>query len=321
MKLRELPGTVSPAAPRKASLLLQRIGEERRGWEREKKNGRGKSPPPTMQNNNNSHNSKIHSEREGERERDRVKLREHEAIERLFILSLPGVATDSGIKIEPIAVNMRSVSPRGKQRRREIQSEREWERYNSHEVSVSFLSEEKSSPGKGKVLSHRLTDCLHRTAIPSLHPPLCHRPPFTTHPNGAVMTSSGVNREACTGLIQSEGGNAFPQTFLSGFASPSHHCQLLITHTPCNHLQLTVLASVLSAALSRSRGRPAKNLPGGGRAVRSVKGLQGLVFREESSLASQQQGSQRCKQVLPLCSKLGTLLCDCLPIKEFQSST
>lgn len=41
-----------------------------------------------------------------ERERETVKMREHEAIERLFILSQPGVATESGIKIEPIAVNL-----------------------------------------------------------------------------------------------------------------------------------------------------------------------------------------------------------------------
>lgn len=84
-------------------------------------------PLPTMQNNNNSHNSKTHSERERERARGRdgVKMREHEAIERLFILSQPGVATDRGIKIEPIAVNMGSVSRRGKQRRREIQRQRE----------------------------------------------------------------------------------------------------------------------------------------------------------------------------------------------------
>lgn len=57
MKLRELPGAVSPTAPRKASLLLQRIGGEREK-EREEKNRRGKSSIPTKQNNNNSHSSK-----------------------------------------------------------------------------------------------------------------------------------------------------------------------------------------------------------------------------------------------------------------------
>lgn len=59
-----------------------------------------------MPNNNNSHNSKTHSQNERGRERETVKIREHEAIERLFILSQPGVATESGIKIEPIAVNL-----------------------------------------------------------------------------------------------------------------------------------------------------------------------------------------------------------------------
>lgn len=133
-------------------------------------------------------------------------MKEHEAIERLFILSQPGVATESGIKIEPIAVNLWSVSPRGKQREREIQRQREREKeregYNSHEVSVSFLSEEKGSPGKEKVLRRRLADCLHWASI-SLSPSVTVL--STTHPNGSVMTSSGVNREACRGLIQSEG--------------------------------------------------------------------------------------------------------------------
>lgn len=74
-------------------------------------------------------------------------MREHEAIERLFILSLPGVATDSGIKIEPIAVNMRSVSPRGKQRRREIQSESGIIPMRSLSV---FCQKRKALQGKGK---------------------------------------------------------------------------------------------------------------------------------------------------------------------------
>lgn len=47
-----------------------------------------------------------HTNRTREGERETVKMREHEAIERLFILSQPGVATESGIKIEPIAVNL-----------------------------------------------------------------------------------------------------------------------------------------------------------------------------------------------------------------------
>lgn len=130
MKQRALPGAVSPAAPRKSiPTSLENRGRER---ERERKKRMEEENPPSQQCRTITtvttakHTLKGRAqEREGKRERDGVKMREHEAIERLFILSLPGVATDSGIKIEPIAVNMRSVSPRGKQRRREIQSERE----------------------------------------------------------------------------------------------------------------------------------------------------------------------------------------------------
>ena len=55
-----------------------------------------------MQHNNSGNNSKAYSERE----RDCENEREHEAIERLFILSQPRVPTESGIKIEPIVVNL-----------------------------------------------------------------------------------------------------------------------------------------------------------------------------------------------------------------------
>lgn len=95
MKLKEPSHAVSLTAPRKAFLLLQRI-EER------KKKKKEENPPRTMQHNNSGNNSKAYSERE----RDCENEREHEAIERLFILSQPRVPTESGIKIEPIVVNL-----------------------------------------------------------------------------------------------------------------------------------------------------------------------------------------------------------------------
>ena len=97
MKLKELSHAVSLTAPRKACLLLQRI-EERKKKEKKKR----RKSPRTMQHNNSGNNSKAYSERE----RDCENEREHEAIERLFILSQPRVPTESGIKIEPIVVNL-----------------------------------------------------------------------------------------------------------------------------------------------------------------------------------------------------------------------
>lgn len=89
MKLKELSHAVSLTAPRKASPPSPE--------NREKKKREKKIPPArTMQHNN----SRAYSERESENER------EHEATERLFISSQPRVPTESGIKIEPIVVNL-----------------------------------------------------------------------------------------------------------------------------------------------------------------------------------------------------------------------
>lgn len=94
MKLKEPLHAVSLTAPRKAFLLLQRI-EER------KKKKKRKSPR-TMHHNNSGNNSKVYPERA----RDCENEREHEAKERLFILSQLRVPTESGIKIGPIVVNL-----------------------------------------------------------------------------------------------------------------------------------------------------------------------------------------------------------------------
>lgn len=66
-----------------------------------------------MQYNNSGNNSKASSKRGRNWENER----EHEAIERLFILSQLRAPTESGIKIGPIVVNVWSVSPHGKQKR------------------------------------------------------------------------------------------------------------------------------------------------------------------------------------------------------------
>lgn len=55
-----------------------------------------------MQHNNSGNNSKVYSERA----RDCENETEHEAKERLFILSQLRVPTESGIKIGPIVVNL-----------------------------------------------------------------------------------------------------------------------------------------------------------------------------------------------------------------------
>lgn len=55
MKLKELPCAVSPAAPRKAFLLLQRIED------RKMKGGEGENPPRTMQHNSSDNNTKARS--------------------------------------------------------------------------------------------------------------------------------------------------------------------------------------------------------------------------------------------------------------------
>lgn len=89
MKLKELPYAVSLTAPRKAFLLLQRIREE------EKEN-----PPKQCSTTTAAATTAKHTQRET------AKMRAHEAIERLFILSQPPVPTESGVKIEPIVVNL-----------------------------------------------------------------------------------------------------------------------------------------------------------------------------------------------------------------------
>lgn len=90
MKLKELPYAVSLTAPRKAFLLLQRIGEE------EKEN-----PPKQCSTTTTAATTAKHTQRERDCE-----MRAHEAKERLFILSQPRVPTESGVKIEPIVVNL-----------------------------------------------------------------------------------------------------------------------------------------------------------------------------------------------------------------------
>lgn len=55
-----------------------------------------------MQHNNSGNNSKAYSESA----RDCENEREHEAMERLFILSQHRVPAESGIKIGPIVVNL-----------------------------------------------------------------------------------------------------------------------------------------------------------------------------------------------------------------------
>lgn len=68
------------------------------------KGGEGENPPPptrTMQHNSSDNNTKARSGK-----RSLQKRREQEAKERLFILSQPRVPTESGIKIEPIVVNL-----------------------------------------------------------------------------------------------------------------------------------------------------------------------------------------------------------------------
>lgn len=94
MKLKELPYAISLTAPRKAFLLLQRI-EER------KKKKKEENPPEQCRTTTEATTAK-HTQKE----RETAKMREHEAIERLFILSQPHVPTESGIKIEPIVVNL-----------------------------------------------------------------------------------------------------------------------------------------------------------------------------------------------------------------------
>lgn len=69
--------------------------------------------------------------------------------------------------------------------------------------SLSFFCQRREgSPGEEKVLRHRQTDCLHLAWISLSLTPLC--PPCTAHPNGIIMTSSGVNREVGRGLIQTK---------------------------------------------------------------------------------------------------------------------
>lgn len=69
--------------------------------------------------------------------------------------------------------------------------------------SLSFFCQRREgSPGEEKVLRHRQTDCLHLAWISLPLTPLC--PPCTAHPNGIIMTSSGVNWEAGRGLIQTK---------------------------------------------------------------------------------------------------------------------
>lgn len=70
-----------------------------------------------------------------------------------------------------------------------------WERRergtNSHELAVTFLSEEKEL-SRERATSRMHTDALFTFAVDIPLPPHC--PPSTTGPNGALMTSSGVTR-------------------------------------------------------------------------------------------------------------------------------
>ena len=182
MKLKELPCAVSPAAPREAFLLLQRIEDRKmkRGWW-----GGGENPPRTMQHNSSDNNTKARSGKRSlpkmrERERERERKREHEAKERLFILSQTRVPRKSGIKIEPIVVNLWSVGLHGK---------REKGRIIPMSALSLFCQKRKSSPGEGRVL--RLTRCLHSADIP-LPPRHSRRPPSVNRPKGSV-TPSDVN--------------------------------------------------------------------------------------------------------------------------------
>lgn len=143
------------------------------------------------------------------------------------------------------------------------------------------------------------------------------------------MTSSGVNREACRGLIQREGASPpfspTPSDSLLSFITASSS-----SPTPCNRPCLAASASLLSEALSGSRGGTAEALAGRGETgprgqlVNPVRlHLQSLFFRKDPPLASQREASRcsRCsKQVLSSCSQLETSLCDCLPFEEFQSN-
>lgn len=94
MKLKELLHAVSLTTPRKAFLLLQRIEE------RKKRRGKKENPP------NNAAQQQWQQQQSILKERDCENEREHEAIERLFILSQARVPTESGIKIGPIVVNL-----------------------------------------------------------------------------------------------------------------------------------------------------------------------------------------------------------------------
>ena len=162
---------------------------ENRG-EEEKGRGKKENPPRTMQHNKSGNDSEANSEADWRNERQR------EATERLFILGRTLVATKSGIKTGPIVVRLWSVSPHGKQR------EEERDGCSSHEVSVILPSEETRLSREGKLL--RLTDGLFTLSVDILLSLSLLCPPCTTHPNGVVMTSSGVNWEAGRGLIQSK---------------------------------------------------------------------------------------------------------------------
>ena len=94
MKLKERPYAVSLTAPRKALLLLQRI-EKRKKKEKEEN-------PPKQCSTTTAATTATHAQKE----REAAKMRVHEAIKRLFILSQLRVPTENGIKIELIVVNL-----------------------------------------------------------------------------------------------------------------------------------------------------------------------------------------------------------------------
>ena len=183
MKLKELPCAVSPAAPREAFLLLQRIEDRKmkRGW------WGGEKIRPEQCSTTVATTTPKHAQETGafqkwerERESENERKREHEAKERLFILSQTRVPRKSGIKIEPIVVNLWSVGLHGK---------REKGRIIPMSALSLFCQKRKSSPGEGRVL--RLTRCLHSADIP-LPPRHSRRPPSVNRPKGSV-TPSDVN--------------------------------------------------------------------------------------------------------------------------------